>query len=66
MKLNPQIEIVESIQQEKQIKKLTNLFNYKPKIKNNRKTTKGRRRQIIVYQLKNTFPPILVTKTIIH
>jgi hypothetical protein len=66
MKLNPEIEIVETIKQEKQIKELTNLFNYKPKIKNNRKTTRGRKKQIIVYQLKKSFPPILKVKIIIH
>jgi hypothetical protein len=66
MKINQEIEIVETIKQEKQIKELINLFKQKVRIKNNRKTTKGRKRQIIVYQVKNSFPPVFKVKTIIH
>jgi hypothetical protein len=66
MKINPEIEVVESIIYLKKVRELTNLFDYKSPKKNNRKHTRGRKRQIITFQINNSFPPIFKVRTIIH
>jgi hypothetical protein len=65
MKIDRGIEIVETIKQEKQIRELTNLFEQKVRIKNNRKKTKGRNIQKIVTITKD-WPPVISVKYIKH
>jgi hypothetical protein len=65
MKLENLINTIDAIEVFKEIKTTYNPFKG-IKANNNRKTTRGRKRQIIFYQLPKTFPPVIKTKTIIH
>jgi hypothetical protein len=64
--MKPEIQIVERINQEKEVRTEPKLKTSKGKRMNNRKNTKGRTTQVIRCVVPNTFPPIFYNKTIFH
>lgn len=65
MKIAPEIEFHERIQEEKRQKERLS-YNIGSSRKNNRKTTKGRKTQYIHGLDDSIFPPKFFTKTIKH
>jgi len=66
-KITPEIQVVESIKDEKQQKEKALIANEGKVRQNNRKKTKARNHiQVIWYQDGSTFPPVLRKKIIKH
>ena len=61
-----QIEIVERVKEEKEVRIEPRIKSSKGRRFNNRKNSRGRITQIIRCVIPNTFPPIYYNKTIFH
>jgi hypothetical protein len=64
--MKPEIQIVEQIMVEKEVRTEPKVKTSKGRRNNNRKNSNGRTTQIIKVQVPNTFPPIYYNKTIFH